>query len=863
MSLKTLEQRFLERAGNIYTQYKNLDALTTILPDSVQSKQNIKDDVLYAPASISLNRDRLLLKTLNRSPVGSKFRNTQLVLQTGNTFAETRAYNPANLILNGTPGLRIPRHIGLSILGPKTDAGALQKDTVEAFSSSGLISGIVKGLISRVVSPLTALTARPETISDGTETGKYYVRPEDKVELGPNVFISSFSATGLPVNQALQFRGQQKRVGLYQSFIDVFNSAKLKTPFGVQNGVSPLQYYNPARSRSYPSTIVPYISVITGFNTLNLGASKLTLSKYNKFTDTDEPSIYTASDFVFQSTPLESIRVDTFDKSLTVFYDQKSQPIQQTDGTVAPFIYRNLENYNFTNGVFKGNWPYITDELNSSKYIVTSKKTGIQDPYNLDSYLVKNPSDPNRSPITQNNVDYSSIYAPDNDASKTADSTQKGVRDSLSDLIKFEFRDIKNENPVRFRALISALKENIKTEFNEQRYVGRTERYVTYSGAKRSISMTFNVIAFSQNEIQNIWKRINYLSGLAFPKGVTQSGFMRPPLFKISVGGIYDMQPAYIDSLSYDFIDNDTVFDIDVPAGGVPQYIKVDMALTLMEKRSKFFDSPFYKIVEDKAVEESATEDKRATAAKANAAVSEIIRSTQELIDEEASRTYVDTQDELNRAIAAAYGYSNTPLDFGMEPSLDDQAALYDSAISNVGGPVNSELRGRRIRALAEQRNELNKQAIQERVDASRAADNQQRTERTTGATPAGSPATPRGTAGRTTGRTGGKTAPTPPANKAQITTSVAPDTSTRTSPLTPLSPELKAELDRRYPQPTIGRPSREGRIILNPGEMGISAPSVAEQKRVFYSRLFSKIPLVGSLVPESERRIFAAQEEN
>lgn len=758
MSLKTLEQRFLERAGNIYTQYKNPDALTTILPDTAQSKQNIKDDVLYAPVSISLNRDRLLLRNLNRSPIGERFRNTQLVLQTGNTFAETRAYNPANLLINGIPGLRIPRHIGLSVLGPKTNAGALQKDTVESFRNSGLISGLVKGLLSRVVSPLTALTATPETISDGTETGVFYVRPEDKISLAPNVFINSFALTGLPVNQALQFRGQQKKVGLYQSPIDVLKFSLLKVPVGAAAENSTLAYYDKSKSRSNPFTTIPYIAEITGFNKLNIGASKFTIN-----TNTDKPSIYTASNFVFKNPPPNSDKINTFDKSLAVFYVQKSQPTLQTNGNGKPFIYRNLESYNLTNGVFKGNWPYsltTTSNLNRVEPTAISQKTGIQDPYNLDSYLIKNPSDPNRKPITQNNVDYASIYAPDNDASKTADSIQKSVTDSLSDLIKFEFRDAKNQNPVRFRALISTLKENIKTEFNEQRYVGRIERYVTYNGAKRSISMTFNVIAFSQNEIQNVWKRINYLSGLAFPRGVTQSGFMRPPLFKISIGGIYDMQPAYIDSLSYDFIDNDTVFDIDVPAGGVPQYIKVDMAMTLMEKRSKFFDSPFYKIVEDKAAAESAIEDARATAA---ASAQEAARAA-----EEARTMFATTQDELNRAIAVAYGYAGAPLEFGTELDINDEAALYRSAAGRV-------TRSEQQRALIDRANELSDEFIRQQQEATAEADaaaEQLRIERLAGAAPSAPAAAsgpPRARTGRTSPpKTPRPTPPTPPAKKTQ-----------------------------------------------------------------------------------------------
>ncbi len=85
----------------------------------------------------------------------------------------------------------------------------------------------------------------------------------------------------------------------------------------------------------------------------------------------------------------------------------------------------------------------------------------------------------------------------------------------------------------------------LKPEFTEQRYVGRTERFVTYGGVKRSVALNFNVVAFSAEEQYGMWQRVNYLSGLAFPKNVV-NGFMVPPLFKITVGGLYDNQPCYL-----------------------------------------------------------------------------------------------------------------------------------------------------------------------------------------------------------------------------------------------------------------------------------------------------------------------------
>ncbi len=108
--------------------------------------------------------------------------------------------------------------------------------------------------------------------------------------------------------------------------------------------------------------------------------------------------------------------------------------------------------------------------------------------------------------------------------------------------------------------------------------------------------MNFNIAAFSQKELINAWTKVNFLTGLAFPADVSESGFMVPPLFKITVGGIYDNQPCYIETLDFDFIDENITFDVDRE---VSQTINVTMTISLLEKRSKFYNSPFYKITED------------------------------------------------------------------------------------------------------------------------------------------------------------------------------------------------------------------------------------------------------------------------
>jgi hypothetical protein len=226
-------------------------------------------------------------------------------------------------------------------------------------------------------------------------------------------------------------------------------------------------------------------------------------------------------------------------------------PVPRTSGNIT---FRDLESTNYGNGYYA--------KLNN----------GITDPYNLQAI--------SSASLFQNQLSYNSIV---------------GNKEEATDIIKFIFSEADGTNPVHFRALISSIKENIKPEYTEQRYVGRIERFVTYSGVKRSVSLQFNIVAMSDAELDNMWLRINNLSGRAFPKAISANGFMVPPLFKITVGGIYENQPCYIDSLDYDFLDESITFDIDKE---VSKVINVNMSLILLEKRTKVYDSPFYGITE-------------------------------------------------------------------------------------------------------------------------------------------------------------------------------------------------------------------------------------------------------------------------
>lgn len=536
MTFTTLEDRFKATADTLYKRYENTQQLDPIRPNTAASRSRIKDDSRGAPI-VSTGRDLKLMGNFLKSAEkgGPLFLAKQLFLQTGNTFAETRLYNPLGVLIHAVPFVHRPRNLPLSPI--QTNRGALQAETIKKFS------------------PLRTASAPTPAKVNG-----FYKRPEDDLISSHTIFIV----------QPLDQRGQRKTFPIRQQLSNILPkvSTAETSPALDLSLASPLQKLlaqigDTQRSSTLAQNageaihrgdlsgkIIP--TVEQGRPSITLGTRGSTKTLY------DSGSSYIGE---LNTRPVSSSGNFTTESIKT----NSSYFTQKIPGVSGNTTFRSLTTESAKlNGYFSGSNLIPADGPDTT---TPSGSTSLIDPYNV-------------LPASATAGQYSSIT---------------GSRPEKSDIINFVFTSIHDNNPVHFRAFISSLKQNIKPEYNETRYVGRTERFVTYAGAKRSATLEFNIVAFSPNEIEQVWTRVNYLTGLAFPSKASSSGFMAPPLFKLTMGSIYDNQPCYIDTLDFTMLDESTTFDIDKK---VSQVIAVNMSITLLEKRSKFYDSPFYAIVE-------------------------------------------------------------------------------------------------------------------------------------------------------------------------------------------------------------------------------------------------------------------------
>jgi hypothetical protein len=134
------------------------------------------------------------------------------------------------------------------------------------------------------------------------------------------------------------------------------------------------------------------------------------------------------------------------------------------------------------------------------------------------------------------------------------------------------------DSGISFRAFIEDINHSAKGQYEDVRYVGRPERFVTYKGMNRTLTFSMYLIAFSEAELDTIWTRANMLNKLVYPID-NAGGFMVPPLAKITIGNVITNQPGYVENIDMRF--QEIPWDIDKE---LPQAIKLNMTYNIIEK---------------------------------------------------------------------------------------------------------------------------------------------------------------------------------------------------------------------------------------------------------------------------------------
>ena len=136
--MATLAELFNASSKEIYGRFSpqtpnSNQPFVSVKPDTDASRSRIKDDIRLFSVGVSVSRDYTRISKFLTSGDGVLFTGKQAVLQSANTFANTKIYNPVSPLLNTVPGVHAKRFISTDTLIQRS-AGLLQNSTLAGYS---------------------------------------------------------------------------------------------------------------------------------------------------------------------------------------------------------------------------------------------------------------------------------------------------------------------------------------------------------------------------------------------------------------------------------------------------------------------------------------------------------------------------------------------------------------------------------------------------------------------------------------------------------------------------------------------------------------------------------------------------------
>jgi hypothetical protein len=167
-------------------------------------------------------------------------------------------------------------------------------------------------------------------------------------------------------------------------------------------------------------------------------------------------------------------------------------------------------------------------------------------------------------------------------------------------LLDFRIYDIVNRRRLVFRAYLEGISISNSIEYSSEQYIGRPESYHIYGGNSRSVSFSFKAFAESEATFEEMWRKVNYLEGLAYPSGYARleggGAYMIAPFTQLTLGNVFRQQPGFIESLDIEVSDD---YPWELATGRqLTRGVDVSMTYSVIENRlprtgQKFFEAEF------------------------------------------------------------------------------------------------------------------------------------------------------------------------------------------------------------------------------------------------------------------------------
>ena len=161
------------------------------------------------------------------------------------------------------------------------------------------------------------------------------------------------------------------------------------------------------------------------------------------------------------------------------------------------------------------------------------------------------------------------------------------------DFIRFRFEVLDNETEnsatyVHFRAFLGAITDNFQGTWSPTQFIGRGDKFHSYTGFGRDISLNFTVHPQSREEMKAMYQKLTYLASTLAPDYSGAGGYMKGNITKLTVGSYFYRIPGFITSLTYTVPENASwEIAFDQPEKGeeqdqmeVPRHFEVSVNFT-------------------------------------------------------------------------------------------------------------------------------------------------------------------------------------------------------------------------------------------------------------------------------------------
>jgi hypothetical protein len=272
----------------------------------------------------------------------------------------------------------------------------------------------------------------------------------------------------------------------------------------------------------------------------------------NTWPETNNDLVYANNTFTYNQIDLinqpetegkltSSPKIQDFRKVLRASLGQNATKASNLGATPNSLNYSGEENGSIEKRVNIGGKDGLGPGARSGKSYVSYAK-GVQ--------LTDGAGNPTTPAGAQDLINALTVYSSDD-----GPRTDSGV----TDLVTFRIGAINNTNPrivdyIHFRAFIDSFSDNYSSDWSGINYLGRGEKFYTYGGFDRKVSLSFKVAALSKQELIPMYKKLNFLASNLAPDYSGDYGYMKGCFITLTIGGYLYEQPGFITNLSYDMI---------------------------------------------------------------------------------------------------------------------------------------------------------------------------------------------------------------------------------------------------------------------------------------------------------------------